>query len=141
VISAATELHVLYAPFVVKMADLLPRIEQIDAEVRRLTNVKPYDADAANGDGRNLRPVEAEARGVEGFRPEQASIVRDLKLPHWAVDAGFAWPPHRPMLLGQLSEHDYNRFQQQQEYIRQQARATAEEAERRQVLAAAAGAS
>jgi hypothetical protein len=64
-----------------------------------------------------------------------------MKLPHWAVDAGFAWPPHRPMLIAQLSGHDYNRFQQQQEYIRQQARATAEEAGRRQVLTAAAGAS
>jgi hypothetical protein len=139
--AAAAELHVLYAPFVVKMMDLLLQIEQIDAEVRRLANAKPYDADAANGDGRNLRPVEAEARGVEGFRQDQASIMRDLKLPHWAVDAGFAWPPHRPMLLAQLSEHDYNRLQQQQERIRQQARATAEEAERRQVLTAPAGAS
>jgi hypothetical protein len=139
--AAAAELHALYAPFVVKMTDLLLQIEQIDAEVRRLTNAKPTDADAANGDGRNLRPVEAEARGVEGFRQEQASIVRDMKLPHWAVDAGFAWPPHRPMLLAQLCEREYNQFQQQQEYIRQQARATAEEAGRRQVLTAAAGAS
>jgi hypothetical protein len=65
--------------------------------------------------------------------------MRDLKLPHWTVDAGFAWPPHRPMLLAHLSEHDYNRFQQQQERIRQQARAMAAEAERRQVLTAVSG--
>jgi hypothetical protein len=139
--AAATELHRLYAPFVVKITDLLLQIEQIDAEVRRLADAKPYDADAANGDGRNLRPVEAEARGVEGFRLEEASIMRDLKLPHWAVDAGFAWPPHRPMLLAPLSARDYDRLQQRQEFIRQQARATAEEAGRRQVLTAPAGAS
>jgi hypothetical protein len=126
---------------VVKVTDLLLQIEQIDAEVRRLANAKPYDADAANGDGRHLRPVEAEARGVEGFRLEQASIMRDLKLPHWAADGGFARPPHRPLVLAQLSKRDYDQFQQQQEFIRQQARATAEEAGRRQVLTAAAGAS
>ena len=139
--AAAAELKVLYAPFVVKITDLLLTIEQIDAEVRRLASAKPYDADAANGDGRNLRPVEAEARGVEGFRQEQASIMRDLKLPHWAVDAGFAWPPHRPLALAQLSQREYDQFQQQQECVRQQARATAVEAGHRQALTAAAGAS
>jgi hypothetical protein len=139
--AAAAKLYVLYAPFVVKLTDLLEQIEAIDADVKRVNDAKPVDADAANGDGRHLRPVEAAARGVEGFRLEQASIMRDLKLPHWGVDAGFAWPPHRPVLLAPLSAHDYNRLQQQQEYIRQQARATAEEAGRRQVLTAAAGAS
>jgi hypothetical protein len=136
--AAAAELKVLYAPFVVKITDLLLQVEQIDAEVRRVTSAKPTDADAANGDGRHLHPVEAEARGVEGVRLVLTSIMRDLRLPHWAPDAGFAWPPHRPPFLGQLSEREYNLIQQQAERVRQQARATAEEAERQQTAAARA---
>jgi hypothetical protein len=39
--AAAAELYVLYAPFVVKMTDLLLQIEQIDAEVQRLSRTTP----------------------------------------------------------------------------------------------------
>ena len=65
--AAAQELRVLYAPLVTRLADLLERIEAIDAEVRRVNNSKPMNADAANGDGRILSGVETHARGAGRF--------------------------------------------------------------------------
>jgi hypothetical protein len=77
--AAAAGLHVLYAPFVVKLTDLLEQIEAIDADVKRVNDAKSVDADAANGDGRNLRPVEAEARGrLEGAHPSGTPALRML---------------------------------------------------------------
>ena len=57
--------------------------------------------------------------------------MRDMKLPRWAVDGGFAWPPHRPtMVLAQLSQRELGQFNQQQEALRKEARDIAEQAER-----------
>jgi hypothetical protein len=65
--AAAQELRALYAPLVIRLADLLGRIEAIDAEVARVNNSKSMNADAANGDGRILYGVETCARGAGRF--------------------------------------------------------------------------
>jgi hypothetical protein len=92
----AKELTELYPEFATRLIDLLLRIEVVDTEVRRVTNRKPYNAPAANGDGRNLREVELEARGLESFSLHALSIIKDLRLPYWQPSELPAWPPHRP---------------------------------------------
>jgi hypothetical protein len=121
----AAELRALYPPLVVKLADLMDRIEAIDSEVKRINATKPIDADAANGDGRGLDLVETVARG--GARLNETVIVRDLKLPHWNPGDGFAWPPFRLALPFQLSELEENQIRQQRDGVRQRARDVATE--------------
>jgi len=62
--AAAEQLKALYPQFVAKITDLLLRIEEIGREVRRVNISKPFDAEAAHGDGRWLREVELEARDM-----------------------------------------------------------------------------
>lgn len=90
----------VYTDFVDKVVALLLQVEEIDREVWQINEAKPFQAGAAKGDGRRLRSVEAQARGAGGFGPDQLSIVRDMKLPYWALGDGLAWPPHRPLLAG-----------------------------------------
>jgi hypothetical protein len=92
--AAAEELSRLYVPFVSQFVSLLHRIEATDGEVRRVTAAKPTHADAANGDGRSLLPVELHARGLADFGRSE-SIMRDLHLPAWEADARPLWPPYR----------------------------------------------
>ncbi len=127
--AAAAELRMLYAPFVVRMADLLLRIEQIDGAIRRVNDTRPR-CESANGDGRHLQSVETEARGAG--RLNETLIVRDLKLPHWHPNDGLAWPPYRLALPFKLSEAEERQIRQQHEEVRQRARAIAEEIERPQ---------
>ena len=131
--AAAQELRGLYAPLVTRLADLLERIETIDAEVKRIDNSKPMNADAANGDGRILYGVETHARGAG--RLNETLLARDLKLPHWSPADGFAWPPYRPALQFKLSELEEKQIQQQRLAVRERARAVAGEVERQQAAA------
>jgi len=124
----AAELRALYPPFVVKLADLMDRIEAIDGEVKRINATKPVDADAANGDGRHLDLVETAAR--DAGRLNETLIVRDLKLPHWNSADGFAWPPFRLALPFKLSELEESQIRQQRDEVRQRARDIATEVER-----------
>jgi hypothetical protein len=124
----AAELRALYPPLVVKLADLMERIEANAEEVRRINATKPVDADAANGDGRRLDLVETAARGAE--RLNETLIVRDLKVPHWNPADGLAWPPFRLALPFQLSELEENQIRQQRDEVRQRARDIATEVER-----------
>jgi hypothetical protein len=94
--AAAEELKALYPEWAAKLTDLLLRIEGINGEVRRVSSAKPFDAEAANGDGRWLREVELEARGMEGFG-HALSILKDMQLPSWSPSGTLAWPPHRPL--------------------------------------------
>jgi hypothetical protein len=126
--AAAAELRALYAPLVTRLADLLGRIEAIDAEVKRVNNSKPTNADAANGDGRFLYGVETHARGAG--RLNETLLARDLKLPHWTPADGYAWPPHRPALQFKLSELEEKQIRQQRDAVRQRARDVATEVER-----------
>jgi hypothetical protein len=93
--AAADELKAIYLPFLAAMTDLLLKVEIIDAEVRRINAAKPYHAAAANGDGRHLREVELEARGLESLG-HTLSILKDMRLPKWERAELPAWPPHRP---------------------------------------------
>jgi hypothetical protein len=124
----AAELRALYPPLVVKLADLMERIEANDAEVKRINATKPVDADAANGDGRRLDLAETAARGAG--RLNETLIVRDLKVPHWNPADGLAWPPFRLALPFQLSELEENQIRQQRDGVRQRARDIATEVER-----------
>ena len=130
--AAAAELRALYAPFVIKMADLLLRIEQIDGAIRRVNDTRPR-CESANGDGRHLQSVETEARGAGRFN--ETLLARDLKLPHWSPADGFAWPPYRPALPFKLSELEEKQIHQQQLAVRERARAIAGEVERQQAAA------
>jgi hypothetical protein len=93
---AVDELRALYPDFVDKLTNLLARIECIDADVRRVTYAKPEGRD---GDGRWLRSVELEARGINGFGLHDHSLLRDLRLPTWEPGGAMAWPPHRPLII------------------------------------------
>ena len=124
----AAELQALYAPLVVKLVSLLERIESIEDAVKSINASKPMEAEAANGDGRWLDPVETVARG--GGRLNETLIARDLRLPHWDAADGLAWPPYRPMLPFQLSELEAQRVRQQHDEVRQRAQAIAEAVER-----------
>jgi hypothetical protein len=92
----AKELTALYPEYATRIINLLLRIEAVDLEVKRVASRKPYEAPAANGDGRNLREVELEARGLEAFSTHAPSIIKNLRLPHWQPSELPAWPPHRP---------------------------------------------
>ena len=112
---------------------MLERIETIDAEVERVNNAKPMNADAANGDGRFLYGVETHARGAGRFN--ETILTRDLRLPNWAAADGYAWPPYRPALPFKLSELEEKQIHQQQLAVRERARAIAGEVERQQAAA------
>ena len=131
--AAAQELRALYAPLVTRLVDVLERIETIDAEVERVNNAKPMNADAANGDGRFLYGVETHARGAGHFN--ETILTRDLRLPNWAAADGYAWPPYRPALPFKLSELEEKQIHQQQLAVRERARAIAGEVERQQAAA------
>ena len=126
---AAAELRSLYAPFVVKMADLLLRIEQIDSAIRRVNDTRPR-CESADGDGRHLQSVETEARGAG--RLNETLISRDLKLPHWRPGDGYAWPINRLALPFHLSEFEAKQIAEEQERVHRRAIAVAEEVERQQ---------
>ena len=126
--AVASELLALYAPLVIKIVDVLERVEAIDGEVKRVNATKPTDADQSNGDGRYLDLVETAARGAG--RLNETLIVRDLRLPHWVPSDGLAWPPYRLALPFKLSELEERQVRQQHEEVRQRARAIAEQIER-----------
>ena len=126
--AVAAELLALYAPLVIKIVDVLERVEAIDAEVKRVNASKPTDADQSNGDGRYLDLVETAARG--GARLNETILQRDLRLPHWHPADGFAWPPHRLAFQFNLSELEENQVRQQRDAVRQRARDVATEVER-----------
>jgi hypothetical protein len=91
---AAQELRDTYQQLAPRLVELLLRIEKIDAECRRVNNSKPVHAEAANGDGKWLQPVELHARGLANFGHSE-SIMRDLHLPAWEAGARPLWPPYR----------------------------------------------
>ena len=72
--------------------------------MQAVNNAKPFDAEAANGDGRRwLRSVEMEARGLERFGMYDLTIMKDLKPPSWAPTNQPAWPPYRPLDLAMVT--------------------------------------
>ena len=68
---------------------------EVDEARRQPINyAKPVRADAANGDGRSLLPVELHARGLADFGRSE-SVAKDLHLPAWEADARPLWPLYR----------------------------------------------
>ena len=131
--AAAQELRAVYAPLVMRLADLLERIEAIDAEVNCVNNAKPMNADAARGDGRISHGVEIHARGAGRYN--ETILTRDLRLPNWVPADGLAWPPYRPALPFKLSELEQKQVDQQRLAVLERARAIAGEVERQQAAA------
>jgi hypothetical protein len=62
--AAVARLKTVYLEFENKLVDALSEAQEVDAEVKRLSSMKTYDAPEANGDGRNLLSVEMAARGI-----------------------------------------------------------------------------
>jgi hypothetical protein len=94
--AAAANLQALYEPFVEQIVPLLLEIEQIDHAIGQVNATTPADGATKM----RLEPVEIVARAPSG--PNWSSIIRDLRLPHWAPHAGQAWPPHRSIDFAQL---------------------------------------
>lgn len=101
--AAVARLKAVYLEFENKLVDALNEAQEVDAEVKRLGSVKPYDAPEANGDGRNLLTVEMAARGITGIGLHGRSIMKDLKLPDFAEPTKLAWPPPTPSLAVQVA--------------------------------------
>ena len=91
--AAVARLKAVYLEFEGKLVDALNEAQEVDAEVKNLSSVKPYDAPEANGDGRNLLTVEMVARGITGIGLHDHSIMKDLKLPDFGEPTKLAWPP------------------------------------------------
>ena len=91
--AAVARLKAVYLEFEGKLVDALNEAQEVDAEVKHLSSVKPCDAPEANGDGRNLLTVEMVARGITGIGLHDHSIMKDLKLPDFGEPTKLAWPP------------------------------------------------
>ena len=102
--AAAEELKVLYPEVVTKLFDLLARIREIDAEIRRVNEAKPYvQGEPWDGLAR-LAPTECEARGVTGFNLPEYSLDRGVALPDFHKPGQKVWPPYEPPLAAVLAE-------------------------------------
>ena len=100
--AAVARLMTVYLEVENKLVDALNEAQEVDAEVKRLSSMKPYDAPEANGDGRNLLTVEMAARGITEIGLYGHSIMKDLKLPDFAEPTKLAWPPPTPSLAAQV---------------------------------------
>jgi hypothetical protein len=101
--AAVARLQAVYVEFQGKLVDALNEAQGVDAEVKRLSSVKPYDAPEADGDGCHLLTVEMAARGITGIGLHGHSIMKDLKLPDFADPTKVAWPPPTPPLAAQFA--------------------------------------
>lgn len=90
--AAAAKLREVYTAFAAKLVEALTEAKQVDAEVHRISNMKPWYVPQANGDGRTLPTVEAAARGLPGVNPDYS--IMKLRLPVWDKPNQLAWPPH-----------------------------------------------
>jgi hypothetical protein len=95
--AAVTNLKSVYEDFEEKIVAALVEAQAVDAEVRRLSNNKPYDLPQTNGDGRDLNQVELAARGLSGVAIG-CSLVKDMKLPAFAEPNRLAWPLLQPSM-------------------------------------------
>jgi hypothetical protein len=97
--AAAEELKVLYPRVVTELVELLTRVREIDAEIRRVNERKPH-MQGERWDGLEwLLPTECKARGVDGFRSPAHSLDRGVVLPDFTQPGENAWPPHKPPFL------------------------------------------
>jgi len=101
--AAVARLKTVYLEFENKLVDALNEAQEVDAEVKRLGSVKPYDEPSANGDGCNLLTVEIAARGITEIGLYGHSIMKDLKLPDFSEPTKLAWPPPTPSLAVQVA--------------------------------------
>jgi hypothetical protein len=90
----AEELKAHYCKFVPKIADILARARELNQEVRRVRDTKPYPESGQGDDGRHLYEVELVARGYSDLGQQGLSLDRDLVLPDFAEPSKRVWPPH-----------------------------------------------
>jgi hypothetical protein len=101
--AAVARLKAVYREFQGQLVDALNEAQEVDAEGKRLSSVKPYDAPEADGDGRHLLTVEMAARGITEIGLHGYSIMKDLKLPDFAEPTKLALPPPTPSLAAQFA--------------------------------------
>ena len=101
--AAVARLRTVYVEYEGKVVDALNDAQEVDAEVKHLSVVKPHDAPEADGDGRHLLAVEMVARGITAIGLHGHSIMKDFRLPSFSDPAKLAWPPPTPPLAAQFA--------------------------------------
>jgi hypothetical protein len=102
-LAAVDALRELYLELETKLVAALKEAHEVDNEMQRLANKKPYHLPQTNGDGRALVPVEFGAREIQGLGWNGLSLMRDLKIPKFADPQVFAWPPPQPSFALQVA--------------------------------------
>jgi hypothetical protein len=77
--AAAAKLREIYTEFVAKVVEALTEAKTVNAQVHRISNIKPWHLPQANGDGRCLPTVECAACGMPGIDAD-FSLMK-MKLP------------------------------------------------------------
>jgi hypothetical protein len=90
----AQEMKSIYREFTPKLVDVLSRARELNDEVRRLNNAKPYPEPGEPDDGLRLFEVENVARNFEGFGQHGLTLDRDLVLPDFDDPCKKLWPPY-----------------------------------------------
>jgi hypothetical protein len=99
--AAAAKLKAIYTEFADELIEALTEAKQVDAEVRRVSAVKPYNLPQANNDGRNLPTVECAARSLASVSPDFSLMV--MKVPAFDKPNQLAWPPYETPLAVQVA--------------------------------------
>jgi hypothetical protein len=98
--AAAERLRAIYQQVVAELIPALVEAKQIDAEVHRVANLKPYYNWNSNNDNRTLPTVEAAARGLPAVAAEFSLMT--MKLPAFDAPNLLAWPPPETPLALQV---------------------------------------
>jgi hypothetical protein len=94
----AKELRERYPVLAAELVNLMVRIKEVDAEVRRVALSAPLGAKG------RLHEVELTARGIDRLSPPDVEIARELRLPNFSRadnEPVLAWPPREPTLAEQ----------------------------------------
>jgi hypothetical protein len=99
--AAAARLKAIYQQVEAELVPALTEAKQVDQELARIANAKPYHLPQANGDNRTLPTVECTARGVSSVNPDFS--LMNVKLPAFDKPNQLAWPPYEVPLALQLA--------------------------------------
>jgi hypothetical protein len=96
--AAADKLRTIYQQVEAELIPALAEARAMDAEARRIANLKPHHLWASNNDGRDLPTVEAVARGVPSVNPDYSLMT--MRLLAFDKPGQLSWPPHEiPLAL------------------------------------------
>jgi hypothetical protein len=80
-----------------RLVEIFRMAQAVDQEVGRIA------ATAPDGEHRRLKPVELEARGLDGFTRDNPSLAKTLQLPDPEQPGKFVWPPREASLAVQVA--------------------------------------